>query len=71
MINFILDDADKYVLEYMIGLIGQVPSGDAPVQRLRGVIRSIKYLRIRYSSLGLAEARDIVLQYEAEYTETH
>ncbi len=50
MINFILDDADKYVLQYM-----------------PGVIRRIKYLRIRYSSLGLAEARDIVLQYEAEY----
>lgn len=54
-----LTDADQFVLQYMLGMIGQGHGH----RRVRGSVPAVKYIRMQYG-LGLVEARDVVLEFE-------
>jgi hypothetical protein len=53
-------DADQFVMDYMLGLIGQGHGHHT----VRGVVPAVKYLRLTHN-LNLVNARDAVLAYEA------
>ncbi len=55
-----LNDADQFVLDHMLGLIGQ---GHGHV-RVRGIVSAVKYIRLQYG-LDLKEAKVVVEAYES------
>jgi hypothetical protein len=57
-----LTEADKFVLTYMLGMVGQ---GHGHV-RVRNLVGSVKYLRLAYG-LSLADAKKAAETFEEEY----
>jgi hypothetical protein len=61
----VLTNADVFVLQYMLGVVGQ---GHGHI-RVRGFVPAIKYLRLTYG-LTLEEACKVVRNSENELRET-
>ena len=63
--HIVLTDTDVFVLQYMLGVVGQ---GHGHI-RVRGFVPAVKYLRLAYQ-LTLEEACKVVRDSENELRET-